>query len=153
MNYYYRYHFYVIQGGKKIRFHVCANNIYSAYSKVNKLYPEAEKIQMLPYGKNMIELKNYCHPSFSSRWSLEDDTLLYYMEPKYVLILDYCCGALNIIELTEKEINESYNYEDFESFLETLEEKYGFRLKDCNWMTTESLSIYRYKNGKEVANV
>lgn len=68
------------------------------------------------------------------------------MEPKYVLILDYCCGALNIIELTEKEINESYNYEDFESFLETLEEKYGFRLKDCNWMTTESLSIYRYKN-------
>ena len=71
----------------------------------------------------------------------------------YVLILDYCCGALNIIELTEKEINESYNYEDFESFLETLEDKYGFRLKDCNWMTTESLSIYRYKDGKEVANV
>ena len=101
----------------------------------------------------MIELKNYCRPSFSSRWSLEDDTLLYYMEPKYVLILDYCCGALNIIELTEKEIHESYNYEDFESFLETLEDKYGFRLKDCNWMTTESLSIYRYKDGKEVANV
>ncbi len=98
----------------------------------------------------MIELKNYCRPSFSSRWSLEDDTLLYYMEPKYVLILDYCCGALNIIELTEKEINESYNYEDFESFLETLEDKYGFRLKDCNWMTTESLSIYRYKDGKKL---
>lgn len=92
-------------------------------------------------------------PQFSSWWSLEGDTLLYYMEPKYVLILDYCIGALNIIELTEKEINESYNYEDFESFLETLEEKYGFRLKDCNWMTTESLSIYRYKDGKEVANV
>ena len=71
------------------------------------------------------------------------------MEPKYVLILDYCIGALNIIELTEKEINESYNYEDFESFLETLEEKYGFRLSDCNWMTTESLSIYRYKDEKE----
>lgn len=91
-------------------------------------------------------------PQFSSWWSLEGDTLLY-MEPKYVLILDYCIGVLNIIELTEKEINESYNYEDFESFLETLEEKYGFRLKDCNWMTTESLSIYRYKDGKEVANV
>ena len=101
----------------------------------------------------MIELKNYCRPSFSSRWSLEDDTLLYYMERKYVFIVDYCCGSLNIIELTEKEINESYNYEDFESFLETLEDKYGFRLKDCNWMTTESLSIYRYKDGKEVANV
>lgn len=101
----------------------------------------------------MIELKKLLSSQFSSRWSLEDGTLLYYMEPKYVLILDYCCGALNIIELTEKEINESYNYEDFESFLEALEEKYGFRLKNCNWMTTESLSIYRYKNGKEVANV
>ncbi len=72
------------------------------------------------------------------------------MEPKYVLILDYCTGALNIIELTDEEINESYNYEDFESFLVTIEDKYGFRLKDCNWMTTENLNIYRYKNGKEI---
>ena len=85
----------------------------------------------------------------SSWWSLEGDTLLY-MEPKYVLILDYCIGALNIIELTDEEINESYNYEDFESFLMTIEEKYGFRLSDCNWMTTENLNIYRYKNGKEI---
>lgn len=75
------------------------------------------------------------------------------MEPKYVLILDYCSGALNIIELTDEEINESFSYDDFESFLMTIEEKYGFRLKDCNWMTTESLSIYRYKDRKEVANV
>ena len=72
------------------------------------------------------------------------------MEPKYVLILDYCSGTLNIIELTDEEINESYNYEDFESFLMTIEEKYGFRLSDCNWMTTENLNIYRYKNGKEI---
>lgn len=75
------------------------------------------------------------------------------MEPKYVLILDYCSGALNIIELTDEEINESFSYDDFESFLMTIEEKYGFRLKNCNWMTTESLSIYRYKNGKEVTNI
>lgn len=72
------------------------------------------------------------------------------MENKYVLILDYCCGALNIIELTEEEINESYNYDDFESFLETLEEKYGFRLKNCSWMVTKELNIYEYKDGKEV---
>lgn len=89
-------------------------------------------------------------PQFSSWWSLEGDTLLYYMEPKYVFILDYCIGALNIIELTEEEIKESCNYDDFESFLVTIEEKYGFRLKDCNWMTTENLNIYRYKNGKEI---
>ncbi len=46
MNYYYKYHFCAIQYGKKIRFYVCANNVYSAYSKVNKLYPKAEKIEM-----------------------------------------------------------------------------------------------------------
>lgn len=72
------------------------------------------------------------------------------MEPKYVLILDYCIGALNIIELTDEEINESFSYDDFESFLMTIEKKYGFRLSDCNWMTTENLNIYRYKNGKEI---
>lgn len=74
------------------------------------------------------------------------------MESKYVLILDYCCGALNIIELTENELRESENYEDFESFLTTIEGKYGFRLSDCNWMTTKNLNIYRYKDGKEVEN-
>lgn len=72
------------------------------------------------------------------------------MEPKYVLILDYCTGALNIIELTDEEINRSYEFDDFESFLSTIEDKYGFRLSDCNWMVTENLNIYRYRNGKEV---
>lgn len=72
------------------------------------------------------------------------------MEPKYVLILDYCIGVLNIIELTEEEIKESEKYDDFESFLVTIEEKYGFRLTYSSWMTTEKLDIYRYKNGKEV---
>lgn len=47
MNYYYRYHFYAIQGGKKIKFYVCANNVYSAIQKANKIYPRVEKIQVL----------------------------------------------------------------------------------------------------------
>lgn len=72
------------------------------------------------------------------------------MESKYVLILDYYSGALNIIELTNDELKESEKYDDFESFLETLEEKYGFRLSGCSWMVTEDLNIYRYKDGKEV---
>ena len=72
------------------------------------------------------------------------------MEPKYLIILDFCVGSLNIIHLTAEEIKESEKYEDFESFLCTLEEKYGFRLKDCQWMTTETLQIYRYENGEEV---
>lgn len=72
------------------------------------------------------------------------------MEPNYVIILDFCGGYLNIIHLTEEEKKRSEKHEDFESFLCTLEEKYGFRLNDCQWMTTESLHIYRYENGKEI---
>ena len=72
------------------------------------------------------------------------------MEPKYVLILDFCVGCLNIIELTDEELEKSEKYEDFESFLVTLEDKYGFNLRNSQWMTTETLSVYRYKDGKEV---
>lgn len=74
------------------------------------------------------------------------------MEPRYILILDYCVGCLNIIKLTDEELRESEKYDDFEDFLSTIEEKYEFRLSDCNWMVTENLSIYRYENGKEVEN-
>lgn len=72
------------------------------------------------------------------------------MESKYVLILDFTIGCLNIIELTDEERRASEGYEDFSEFLATLEDKYGFRLKDCQWMTTETLQVYRYENGKEV---
>ena len=56
----------------------------------------------------------------------------------------------NIIKLTDEELRESEEYEDFESFLSTIEEKYGFRLSNCQWMTTEELNICRYENGREV---
>lgn len=72
------------------------------------------------------------------------------MEPNYLLILDYAGGNLNIIHLTAEEIKESDKYDDFTDFLHTLEDKYEFRLKDSEWMTTERLNIYRYENGKEV---
>ena len=74
------------------------------------------------------------------------------MEPKYVLILDNSTGSLSIIELTDEELRESESYEDFESFLTTIENKYGFRLTYSSWMTSENLNIYRYKDGKEVEN-
>lgn len=71
------------------------------------------------------------------------------MEPKYVLILDFFVGCLNIIRLTDEELRESENYENFEDFLSTIEERYGFRLNSCQWMTTENLDIYFYQNGEE----
>lgn len=72
------------------------------------------------------------------------------MEPNYVIILDFCGGYLNIIHLTEEEKRQSEEYADFESFLSTIEEKYGFRLSNCQWMTCETLQVYHYENGKEV---
>ena len=75
------------------------------------------------------------------------------MEPKCVIILDFCIGALNIIKLTEEELQESENYDDFESFLSTLEEKYGFRQSNRQCMTTENLNIYWYENGRETDRI
>ena len=73
------------------------------------------------------------------------------MEPRYVIILDFCIGALNIIRLTDGEVKESGKYDDFEEYLLTLEDKYGFRLNNCQWMTTENLNVYWYDNGQEVS--
>ena len=72
------------------------------------------------------------------------------MEPQYVLILDFCTGILNIIKLTDEELRESKKFDDFENFLSTIEEKYGFRLNNCQWMVTENLDVYCYQDGKEV---
>lgn len=36
------------------------------------------------------------------------------MEAKYVLILDFTIGCLNIIELTDEELKASEEYEDFQ---------------------------------------
>ena len=73
------------------------------------------------------------------------------MEPRYVIILDFCIGVLNIIRLTDEEVKESERYDDYEEYLSTLEDKYGFRLNNCQWMTTENLNVYWYDNGQEVS--
>lgn len=62
------------------------------------------------------------------------------MNPNYVIILDYSIGEIIKIRLNEKQIEESEKYNDFESYLATLEDKYDFRLKDCLWMACENLT-------------
>ena len=52
------------------------------------------------------------------------------MGNKFVYILDFCLGCLNIIELTDEEQIESEQYDDFEDFLSTIEDKYGFRSEE-----------------------
>ena len=66
------------------------------------------------------------------------------METNYVVILDFCTTTVIKIRLTIEQIEESYKYENFEEFLSTLEEKYHFQVKDCYWMTCETLNEENY---------
>lgn len=67
------------------------------------------------------------------------------MEPNYLILLNYCGGEIVKIRLTEEEKRQSEEYEDFEEFIrEHIEEKYEIRLKDCTWMTLETLSERTY---------
>ena len=63
------------------------------------------------------------------------------MESDYVILLNFLKGTLDIIHLTEEEIEESRSYEYFEEYLITLEDKYDFRLSSCQWMVTDKLKI------------
>lgn len=62
------------------------------------------------------------------------------METNYIIIFDYSAGEVIKIKLTKEQIEESYKYDDFEAFLETLEDKYDFKLNNCLWMNTETYS-------------
>ena len=66
------------------------------------------------------------------------------MKANYLVLLDYSIGELIKIHLKEKEKIESENYEDFEEFICTLEEKYNFKLSNCSWMSCEVLSERSY---------
>ena len=59
-------------------------------------------------------------------------------------MLDYSIGEIIKIRLSEDEKAESKNYEDFEEFIYTLEDKYNFSLKNCFWMSCEILSERNY---------
>ena len=69
------------------------------------------------------------------------------MDINYLVILDFTNGCLNIIKLTAEEKEEAYKFDSFEDFLYTVEDRYGFSSSNAQWMTTETLDIYRYENG------
>ena len=66
------------------------------------------------------------------------------MKANYVTILDFSVGEVIRIKLTDKQILESEKYDNFDDFLETLEDQYGFRLKDCQWMITDTYCEKRF---------
>lgn len=52
------------------------------------------------------------------------------MEPRYLILMDFSTGELIKIKLSDQELKESEECDDFEEFLSTLEGKYEFRLRD-----------------------
>lgn len=59
------------------------------------------------------------------------------MEYNYLILLDYSIGEIIRIKLTEEQKRDSEKYDDFEEYLMTLEDGYGFRLLDCSRMAVE----------------
>lgn len=66
------------------------------------------------------------------------------MKPRYIILMDFSTGELIKIKLSEQELKESEECDDFEEFLCTLEAKYEFRLRDCLYMTCHNLSERDY---------
>lgn len=52
-----------------------------------------------------------------------------------IIVLDYAIGSVMKINLTEKQA-ELIN-DDADTFIERIAEKYGFRVKDVNWILTD----------------
>ena len=63
---------------------------------------------------------------------------------EYIVLLDYTDGEIIKIRLSEQESILADEAENFEEFLQTLEEKYDFRLDNCCWMSTTNLKERSY---------
>lgn len=66
------------------------------------------------------------------------------MEPRYVIIMDFSTGELIKIRLSDEQLKASEEYDDFGDFLATLEDDYGFRVKDSLYMTCQNLIERNY---------
>ena len=64
------------------------------------------------------------------------------MEQRFIVILNFDpqSGEILKIRLTDEELAESEKYEDMETYLSTLEEKYEFNLSNSVLMATNELS-------------
>lgn len=66
------------------------------------------------------------------------------MEPRYIIIMDFSTGELIKIRLTDEQLKASEEYDDLGDFLSTLEDNYGFSVKDCLYMTCHNLTERSY---------
>lgn len=66
------------------------------------------------------------------------------MEPNYIILMDFSTAELIKIKLTDDELKASEEYESFDEFLSTIEDKYELRVKDCLFMTCQTFSEREY---------
>ena len=64
------------------------------------------------------------------------------MELRFIVIINFDpqSGEILKIRLTDEELAESEKYEEMESYLSTLEEKYKFDLSNSVWLATNELT-------------
>ena len=64
------------------------------------------------------------------------------MEQRFIVVLNFDphSGEILKIRLTDEELAKSEKYEDMETYLSTLEEKYEFNLSNSVWMATNELT-------------
>jgi hypothetical protein len=63
---------------------------------------------------------------------------------EYIVLLDYSDSEIIKIRLSEQESILADEAENFEEFLQTLEEKYDFRLDNCCWMSATNIKERSY---------
>lgn len=66
------------------------------------------------------------------------------MKLNYGILMDFSTGELIKIKLTPLELKASEEFDSFDEFLESIEEKYVFQTKDCLYMTCQSYSERSY---------
>jgi len=57
---------------------------------------------------------------------------------RHVIIMDYSLGGIIKIRLSDEQMKESEDYDEFEEYLGTIEREYGFRLQDSYWMGSKN---------------
>lgn len=58
--------------------------------------------------------------------------------------MDFSTAELIKIKLTDDELRASEEYESFDEFLSTIEDKYAFKVKDCLFMTCHTFIEREY---------
>ena len=66
------------------------------------------------------------------------------MRTNYLVILNYRTSEVITIKLTKEQKRKAKTFVHFEDYVESLEEQYRFRYKDCAWMVSENLHERSY---------